>query len=86
MFQKRYDYDTIKGIALYMIEHGSTLRQVAKIFNIPKSTIHSQLLKKLQYDDYETFAQVRELLDKNKAERAIRGGEATRKKYISMKH
>lgn len=89
MIRTNYDYETIRGIALYMIANGSTLRQLEKKFKISKSTIHSQFQKKLKDEDNETYVNVRTILDKNKAERAYRGGLATRQKFMniaSLKH
>lgn len=81
--RNNYDYETVRNIALYMIENDSTLRKVEIIFHIPKSTIHNQLLKRLKEDDNETFLKVRALLDKNKMERASRGGNALRQKFLN---
>lgn len=65
----------------YLVEHRSTVRAVAAQFNISKSTVHkdvTQILKKVDIDLYEN---VKEILETNKKERHLRGGEATRKKY-----
>ena len=72
-------------LAVYMIEAGATVRQAAKQFGISKSTVHKTLTQRLQQCNYTLFLQVREVLDKNKRERHIRGGMATRQKYRSGK-
>ena len=64
-----------------MIETGATVRTAAKEFNISKSTVHKDLQHRLCRADPNLYEQVRKVLDKNKQERHIRGGLATRKKY-----
>ena len=65
----------------YLVEHRSTVRAVANRFNISKSTVHKDITQVLRAVDTELFSRVKEILDINKQERHIRGGEATRKKY-----
>ena len=72
-------------LAVYMIETGATVRKAAKQFGISKSTVHKTLTQKLQQYNYALYLQVREVLDKNKRERHIRGGMATKQKYLSIK-
>jgi len=84
MARNSYDYEVVRGIAIYMIENGSTLRKLEAKFKIPKSTIHKQLLTRFKEDDHVTFTKVKELLEKNKSERAYRGGESTRQKFINI--
>ena len=67
-------------LAVYLIETGGTVRAAAKQFRISKSTVHKDLTQRLQSHP-DLYAQVRLVLDKNKSERHIRGGLATRKKY-----
>ena len=69
------------ALAVYMIETGATVRSAAKQFGISKSTVHKTLTQKLRQYNYPLYLQVREILDKNKRERHIRGGMATREKY-----
>lgn len=71
-------------LAVYMIETGSTVRAAAKQFGISKSTVHKTLTGRLQQCNYPLYLQVREILDKNKRERHIRGGMATKRKYQKM--
>lgn len=67
--------------ALYMIETGATVRSTALHFGISKSTVHKTLTQRLRQCDGNLYRQVRQVLDKNKAERHLRGGQATREKY-----
>ena len=69
------------ALAVYMIETGATVRQAAKQFGISKSTVHKTLTEKLRQCNYPLYLQVRQVLDKNKQERHIRGGMATKRKY-----
>ena len=59
-----------------------TVREVAKVFNISKSTVHKDLSERLKELNYSLYLKVKELLEYNKAIRHIRGGESTRRKYI----
>lgn len=68
-------------LAVYIIETGSTVRAAAKYFHISKSTVHKDISQRLPKCNPGLYAQVRLILDKNKQERHIRGGMATRKKY-----
>lgn len=68
-------------IAVYIIENRATVRSAAKHFGVSKSTVHKDLSERLPLCNRILYAQVREILLINKAERHIRGGIATRKKY-----
>ncbi len=68
-------------VAVYMIETGATVRAAARHFGISKSTVHKDLSHRLKQYNYALYLQVRQVLDKNKQERHIRGGMATRRKY-----
>lgn len=68
-------------LAVYMIENRATVRAAAQEFGISKSTVHKDLTDRLPVLNPPLFRQVRALLDQNRAERHIRGGMATRKKY-----
>ena len=68
-------------LAVYMIETDATVRAVARHFGISKSTVHKDLVQRLPRYNPALYAQVREVLEQNKAQRHIRGGMATRKKY-----
>lgn len=68
-------------IAVYIIENKVTVRAAAKQFGISKSTVHKDLTERLAKINPGLYAQVRDVLDLNKAERHIRGGMATKQKY-----
>ena len=69
-------------LAVYMIETGATVRATARHFGISKSTVHKALTEQLRLCSYPLYTQVRQVLDKNKQERHVRGGMATRQKYL----
>ncbi len=69
-------------IANLMLEGKKTVREVAKLIGFSKSTVHHDITTKLIDLDYELYLSVRDLLDYNKKIRHIRGGEATRLKYL----
>ncbi len=68
-------------LALYIIENRATVRAAAQKFGISKSTVHKDLAERLPVFNRPLYLQVKQVLDENKAERHIRGGIATRKKY-----
>ena len=68
-------------LALYIIENRATVRTAAQKFAISKSTVHKDLSERLPGFNRTLYQQVKEVLEENKAERHIRGGIATRKKY-----
>ncbi|NLT97348.1 MAG: sporulation transcriptional regulator SpoIIID [Christensenellaceae bacterium] len=78
---KEYIEDRVLRIAAYVLENGATVRQAAKAFGTSKSTVHKDLAERLYYISPATAKQVAEVLKKNKEERHIRGGNATRLKY-----
>jgi len=69
-------------LAVYIIETGGTVRAAAKRFGISKSTVHKDLSQRLPQYNKTLYYQVRRILDENKAQRHIRGGMATREKYL----
>lgn len=69
------------NLAAYMIETGATVRAAAQKFGISKSTVHKDLTQRLRREHYSLYCQVRRVLDRNKQQRHIRGGLATRRKY-----
>ncbi len=73
-------------LAVYIIETGATVRTAAKYFGISKSTVHKDLSQRLPQYNKRLYQQVRQVLDENKAQRHIRGGMATRKKYQQRKN
>lgn len=72
-------------LAKHIIETGNTVRDTAKIFGISKSTVHKDVTERLKKSNPEIYSTVKQILDKNKAERHLRGGEATRQKFIKTK-
>ena len=72
-------------IAQYVIESGDTVRGAALHFGISKSTIHKDLAYKLKYYNSSLYKSVKEILELNKSERHLRGGEATRQKYLKKR-
>lgn len=80
---KDYIEDRVIEIANYIIDNNSTVRAAAKVFHVSKSTVHKDLQERLLRVNRDLYKQCKKILDKNKAERHIRGGLATRKKYLS---
>ena len=72
-------------LARYLIDNKSTVRAVAKEFGVSKSTVHKDITQVLKNVDMSLSAQVKSVLEINKQERHIRGGEATRTKYINVR-
>ena len=68
-------------LSVYIVENRATVRAAAKKFGVSKSTVHKDLTERLPHVNPGLYRQVRALLDLNKAERHIRGGLATRRKY-----
>ncbi len=69
-------------IAEHVIETGATVRATAHKFGISKSTVHKDLTYKLKRINPALYGEVKGILELNKSERHLRGGEATRKKYL----
>ena len=69
-------------LAQYIIEKNSTVRDAAKQFGVSKSTVHKDIAERLYKINRDLFNQARTVLDKNKAERHIRGGLATKEKHL----
>ena len=76
--------DRARALALYIIENKTTVRGAARKFGISKSTVHKDLRERLRTYSPALYRQVTEVLDENKAQRHIRGGLATRKKYKGL--
>lgn len=72
--------------ANYIIAHKTTVRATAQAYDkVSKSTVHKDLTERLEDISKSLYDEVQMILNKNKAERAIRGGMATRQKYLDMK-
>ena len=70
-----------RELAVYLIERRTTIRDAAKHFSVSKSTVHKDLSERLKEIDRSLYVQVKEILEQNKAERHLRGGAATRRRY-----
>ncbi len=73
--------DRACDLAAWIIENASTVRAAAVHFGISKSTVHKDITQRLPDRNRSLYLEVRAVLEKNKAERHLRGGEATRMKY-----
>ncbi len=69
----------------YILEHEATVRAAAKVFGISKSTVHKDISTKLPELQPALYLQVKEIIERNKQERHIRGGLATKRKYEQQK-
>lgn len=67
----------------YIVETNATVRETAKKFSVSKSTVHKDVTEKLLYENPQLYKSVKAVLEKNKSERHLRGGEATKQKYLS---
>ena len=81
-FLKDYIEERAMEIATYIIENNVTVRQTAKQFGISKSTVHKDVTERLIQINPTLAGEARKVLDMNKSERHIRGGLATREKYL----
>lgn len=79
---KGYIEERAIDIAHYIIENNATVRQAAKAFGVSKSTVHKDITERLLQINPALAGQARAVLDTNKSERHIRGGLATREKYL----
>lgn len=79
---KTYIEERAMEIARYIIDNNTTVRQAAKHFGISKSTVHKDVTERLVQVNPSLAAEARKVLDVNKSERHIRGGLATREKYL----
>lgn len=79
---KTYIEERAIELAHYVIENKSTVREVAKKFYISKSTVHKDIAERLALLDRDLYLEVKQVLEENKAERHMRGGMATRRKYL----
>ena len=77
--------ERVLTLSNYIIESGATVRQTASRYGISKSTVHKDVTERLPQLNEVTASRVRSILDKNKAQRHLRGGEATRRKYLRLR-
>lgn len=82
---KGYIEERAVEIAKYIIETNTTVRETAKIFGVSKSTVHKDVTERLPKINPIIAREVKHVLDKNKSERHLRGGMATKMKYKGKK-
>ncbi|HEY3314070.1 MAG TPA: sporulation transcriptional regulator SpoIIID [Bacillota bacterium] len=83
---KDYIWKRVLEVANYIVRSNDTVRETAKVFGVSKSTVHKDMTERLCRINPELAARVKTVLDRNKSERHLRGGEATRKKYLSQEN
>lgn len=71
-------------IGRHIVETGDTVRAAAEKFGVSKSTVHKDVSYRLEYVNPALWREVKTVLEKNKSERHLRGGEATRQKYLDI--
>lgn len=81
---KDYIEERVLELANYIIDTNSTVRAAAKKFRISKSTVHKDVTQRLSELNPALAAEVKAVLENNKAERHIRGGMATKEKYLHI--
>ncbi|MBO5324639.1 MAG: sporulation transcriptional regulator SpoIIID [Lachnospiraceae bacterium] len=81
---KTYIEERAIEVANYIIEQNATVRQTAKKFGISKSTVHKDVTERLEEINPSLAKRARIVLDVNKSERHIRGGMATKEKYLQQ--
>ena len=83
---KDYIEERVLELAEYILENKSTVRSAAKRYNVSKSTVHKDITERLCEINPTLAEDVHNILNQNKAERHIRGGLATREKYLRLSH
>ncbi|MBQ9279466.1 MAG: sporulation transcriptional regulator SpoIIID [Clostridia bacterium] len=83
--KKMYMEERAVELAQYIIDSKDTVRGAAKKFGVSKSTVHKDITERLRKINLSLAIEAKKVLDENKAERHIRGGEATRLKYTTNK-
>lgn len=83
---KDYIEERAINIAVYIINNNATVRQTAKAFGVSKSTVHKDVTDRLLQVNPTLATEARKVLDINKSERHIRGGLATKEKYLHLVH
>jgi putative DeoR family transcriptional regulator, stage III sporulation protein D len=82
---KEYIEERAVEVANYIIKSNATVRQTAKQFGISKSTVHKDITDRVEHINPQLARRVRSVLEINKAQRHIRGGMATKNKYLNLK-
>lgn len=80
----RDNYERCEELAHYLVEHHATVRAVAQRFGISKSTVHKDITQTLERVNPSLYEEVKAVLNLNKSERHLRGGEATKQKYLAQ--
>ena len=75
-----------RALGEYIVKNKATVREASKYFSVSKSTVHTDVAYRLQKIDRELWLKVKEVLKENKQTRHIRGGMATKEKYLHMEH
>lgn len=78
-------YDRVIKEAKYLINYGSTIREIAKVFDVSKSTVHKDMRDRLPLIDNNMYNEVSSVLEYHIDIKHIRGGEATKRKFLSKK-
>ena len=81
---QEYIQKRVLDICGYILETQATVRQAAQVFQVSKSTVHKDMTERLPSLNKQLAQQVKNILEYNKAERHLRGGEATRRKYKDL--
>ena len=81
---KTYIEERVIELANYIVEHGGTVRSAAKLFCVSKSTVHKDVTERLVKINPRLAGEARRVLEVNKSERHIRGGLATKEKYLTL--
>ncbi len=81
---QEYIQKRVLDICAYVLETRATVRQAARVFQVSKSTVHKDLTDRLPSLDKQLAKEIKIILEHNKAERHLRGGEATRRKYKDL--
>lgn len=76
--------DRCSVLGQYILENRATVRETAARFGVSKSTVHKDVTEHLRHSNPSLFLSVKQVLEHNKAERHLRGGEATRQKYLLL--
>ncbi len=84
MLKKSADRRAVE-YARFITENAATVRCAAARFGVSKSTVHKYITRQLPCADPALYAQVRDVLERNKAQRHLRGGAATRRKYLTLR-
>ncbi len=82
---KDYIEERVIALAEYIIEKRTTVRDAARVYNVSKSTVHKDISERLWQVDSTLAKEVKKVLSYNKADRHLRGGNATKQKYEKLK-